>query len=81
MERIVKEDFVNTVGREPDVRAAEECARRAKKKSMAKESREGESQDIVRGRIFCTSHATALITPFWTGHCGNKGWSLFQRQE
>ena len=33
MERIVKEDFVNTVGREPDVRAAEECARRAKKKA------------------------------------------------
>ena len=81
MERIVKEDFMNTVGREPDVRAAEECARRAKKKSMAKESWEGESQDIVRGRIFCTSHASALITPMWTSHCPSKGCSLFQRQE
>lgn len=29
MDRIVKEDFMNTMGLEPDIRAGGECTRRA----------------------------------------------------
>lgn len=34
-----------------------------------------------KGHTFCTSHATALITPFWNSRCLSKRGFLLQRQQ